>query len=108
MTGFAPAAALWSLLPQDAPSQASGTVATMAANRFVPGVMREACGIDPERPLTVQRAFSRCGHHGVDVKLLIIEDDVKIAAAIKRGLEAEGFTVETAVDGNEGLWFATE
>jgi DNA-binding response OmpR family regulator len=43
-----------------------------------------------------------------DVKLLLIEDDAKIAGAVRRGLEAEGFTVEHAVDGDEGLWFATE
>jgi DNA-binding response OmpR family regulator len=42
------------------------------------------------------------------MKLLLIEDDEKIAAAIKRGLNAEGFTVEVAADGDEGLWLATE
>jgi two-component system OmpR family response regulator len=42
------------------------------------------------------------------VKLLLVEDDTKIAAALKRGLEAEGFAVEVAVDGHDGLWRATE
>ena len=42
------------------------------------------------------------------MKLLLIEDDAKLAAAVKRGLEAEGFAVEVAHDGNEGLWRATE
>jgi two-component system, OmpR family, response regulator len=42
------------------------------------------------------------------VKLLLVEDDRKIATAVKRGLEAEGFTVAVAFDGNEGLWRATE
>jgi two-component system, OmpR family, response regulator len=42
------------------------------------------------------------------VKLLLVEDDKKIATALKRGLEAEGFTVEVAFDGNDGLWMATE
>jgi len=42
------------------------------------------------------------------VKLLLIEDDAKIAGAVRRGLEAEGFTVEHVADGNEGLWLATE
>lgn len=42
------------------------------------------------------------------MKLLLVEDDTKLAAAVKRGLEAEGFTVEVATDGNEGLWRATE
>jgi two-component system OmpR family response regulator len=42
------------------------------------------------------------------VKLLLVEDDTKIGAAVKRGLEAEGFVVDLALDGNDGLWLATE
>lgn len=42
------------------------------------------------------------------MKLLLIEDDKKIATAVKRGLEGEGFSVETAFTGIDGLWMATE
>jgi DNA-binding response OmpR family regulator len=42
------------------------------------------------------------------MKLLVVEDDKKIATALKRGLEAEGFHVEVAFDGEDGLWRATE
>ena len=42
------------------------------------------------------------------MKLLLVEDDRKIAAAVQRGLEAEGFSVELAADGPEGVWMATE
>ena len=42
------------------------------------------------------------------MKLLLIEDDKKIAAAITRGLRADGFTVEVAFNGIDGLWMATE
>jgi two-component system OmpR family response regulator len=42
------------------------------------------------------------------MKLLLIEDDLKIAAAVKRGLEAEGFRVEISADGADGLWRARE
>jgi two-component system, OmpR family, response regulator len=42
------------------------------------------------------------------VKLLLVEDDAKLAAAVRRGLEAEGFDVEVATDGDEGVWRATE
>ena len=42
------------------------------------------------------------------VKILLVEDDKKIATIVKRGLEAEGFTVEVAFDGVDGLWLATE
>ena len=42
------------------------------------------------------------------MKLLLVEDDKKIATVVKRGLEAEGYTVEVAFDGADGLWLATE
>jgi two-component system OmpR family response regulator len=45
---------------------------------------------------------------GPPVKLLLVEDDTKIAAAIVRGLRAEGFAVEVANNGVDGLWTATE
>ena len=42
------------------------------------------------------------------MKVLLVEDDRKIATAVKRGLEAEGFAVEVSFDGADGLWRATE
>ncbi len=42
------------------------------------------------------------------VKVLIVEDDKRIAASVKRGLQAEGFTVDVALTGTDGLWMATE
>ena len=42
------------------------------------------------------------------MKLLLIEDDRKIATAITRGLEGDAFTIEVAFDGTDGLWMATE
>lgn len=42
------------------------------------------------------------------VKILLVEDDKKIATMVRRGLQAEGFTVEVALDGSNGLWLATE
>ncbi len=42
------------------------------------------------------------------MKLLLIEDDTRIAVAVRRGLEAEGFSVEVAHDGDDGLWRAVE
>ena len=42
------------------------------------------------------------------MKLLLVEDDKKIATVVKRGLEGEGFTVEVAFDGADGMWLATE
>ena len=42
------------------------------------------------------------------MKVLMVEDDRKIASAVRRGLQAEGFTVEIAADGLEGSWRAIE
>jgi len=42
------------------------------------------------------------------VRILAIEDQRRLAAALKRGLEAEGFAVDIAGDGEEGLWLARE
>jgi len=41
------------------------------------------------------------------VKVLLVEDEVRLAEAVQRGLAAEGFQVELAHDGNEGLFKAT-
>ena len=41
-------------------------------------------------------------------RVLAVEDQRRLAAAIKRGLEAEGFAVDVASDGEEGLWLARE
>ena len=42
------------------------------------------------------------------MKLLLIDDDDKVTAALSRGLRAEGFVVEVAADGDDGFWKATE
>ncbi|WP_309648942.1 response regulator transcription factor [Nocardioides sp.] len=42
------------------------------------------------------------------MRILMVEDDQHVAAAVKRGLEAEGYVVDVAHDGSEGLWLATE
>jgi DNA-binding response OmpR family regulator len=42
------------------------------------------------------------------VKLLLVDDDATLSAALRRGLTAEGFSVAFAADGPEGLWRARE
>jgi two-component system OmpR family response regulator len=42
------------------------------------------------------------------MKLLVIEDDPKIAGAVTRGFESAGFTVDVATDGDDGWWMASE
>src|SRR5436305_2080594 len=42
------------------------------------------------------------------MRILVVEDEGRIADALKRGLEAEGFAVDVAATGTDGLWLATE
>lgn len=42
------------------------------------------------------------------MRLLVVEDEPRLGAALKRGLEAEGFAVDVATTGTDGLWRARE
>jgi DNA-binding response OmpR family regulator len=42
------------------------------------------------------------------VRVLVVEDERGLAAGLRTGLEAEGFAVDVAPDGPEGLWRASE
>ena len=42
------------------------------------------------------------------MKVLLVEDDQKMAAILQRGLVAESFVVDVAYDGDDGLWKARE
>jgi DNA-binding response OmpR family regulator len=42
------------------------------------------------------------------MRILVVEDEKKVASFIKRGLEEESYVVETAGDGEEGLTLALE
>ena len=42
------------------------------------------------------------------MRLLVVEDGVRLAEGLKRGLEAEGFAVDVALNGTDGLWLARE
>jgi two-component system OmpR family response regulator len=42
------------------------------------------------------------------MRILVVEDEKGLAGGLKRGLEAEGFAVDIALDGTTGLWLARE
>ncbi len=44
-------------------------------------------------------------HYGA-MRVLVVEDERRMAEALRRGLQAEGFAVDLAHDGNEGLHLA--
>src|SRR6478752_207354 len=48
------------------------------------------------------------GRDAGGVRVLVVEDEVRQAAALKRGLEAEGYAVDVASNGTDGLWLASE
>jgi DNA-binding response OmpR family regulator len=42
------------------------------------------------------------------VRVLVVEDEAIMAESLKTGLQEHGFAVDTAADGEEGLWYASE
>lgn len=42
------------------------------------------------------------------MRVLVIEDEVRMARLLKRALEEEGHAVDVAANGPDGLWMATE
>jgi DNA-binding response OmpR family regulator len=42
------------------------------------------------------------------MRVLVVEDEKRLAAGLRIGLEADGFAVDVALNGTEGLWLATE
>jgi DNA-binding response OmpR family regulator len=42
------------------------------------------------------------------MRILVVDDDPRLARAVRRGLEAEGYAVDTAEDAVQGGWLATE
>jgi DNA-binding response OmpR family regulator len=42
------------------------------------------------------------------MRVLVVEDERRLAQTIRRGLEGEGFATDVAFDGDEGLWLAKE
>ena len=42
------------------------------------------------------------------MRVLVVEDEKRLAAGLRNGLEADGFAVDVARDGTDGLWMARE
>lgn len=77
-------------------------------------VIRAVCRVGAESSLKgAEDSFSR-GRIAVrrcdnaSMRVLVVDDEVRLATAVQRGLQAEGFTVDLAHTGTEGLWAATE
>jgi two-component system OmpR family response regulator len=42
------------------------------------------------------------------VRVLVVEDEAAMAAVLRRGLEEDGFAVDVAASGEDGVWYARE
>ncbi len=42
------------------------------------------------------------------MRILVVDDEQRLAAGVRSGLEAEGFAVDVALNGTDGLWMARE
>jgi DNA-binding response OmpR family regulator len=42
------------------------------------------------------------------MRILVVDDDQRLAGALRRGLRREGHAVDVALDGHDGRWLATE
>jgi len=42
------------------------------------------------------------------MRVLVVEDEKRLAAGLRNGLEADGFAVDIALNGTDGLWLAQE
>src|SRR4051812_42448749 len=74
-------------------------------------VMTPLCATGAERRLRagpVCRAlFVGPGWHARDMRVLVVDDERGLVRALKRGLTAEGFAVDVALDGDTGLELAS-
>ena len=42
------------------------------------------------------------------MRVLVVEDEKRLAAGLKKGLEADGYATDVALNGSDGLWMARE
>jgi hypothetical protein len=78
----------------------------MSSNEPRPPAMLAACSTRlraaPRAPIGPRPLKTSFGVQGPTRRILIIEDEGKLAGAPKRGLENEGFAVDLAADGEDG------
>ena len=84
-------------------------VPVKALRGFLPGVPGGAPrGVNAVKTLRGGSFWARASATLEDMRVLVVEDERRLAAAVKRGLEAEGFIVDLAHDGVTGLHLASE
>lgn len=81
-------------------------------NQHTPSLRFSVSGPNQEIQ-SIQRLTNEAAHpctlrEGVVMRILIIEDEPKVARTLIKALEADHFAVDVATDGEEGLQLATE
>lgn len=82
------------------PEEASGHLAAE-----VVGCVRSAGN---RHPAAISHTAHTCGVYCQGVRVLLVEDALRVAAVLKRGLAEEGYAVDVAHDGPTAVWQATE
>ena len=101
--------------PAIAPPATTTATAGTAHRAFLESLVACMLLLCPPRPVKGLRGFlpggslwARASVTLESVRVLVVEDERRLAAAVKRGLEAEGFVVDLAHDGVTGLHLARE
>jgi two-component system OmpR family response regulator len=67
-----------------------------------------ACGTAPRHHIATRRSSN--SHRALEtvlpMRVLVVEDDVKMAGLIRRGLQADGMSADIAARGEDALWMA--
>src|SRR5207302_6900673 len=66
------------------------------------GRRRDDCGRGSHILLSLSASYAPF------VRVLVVEDEIRMASLLKRGLEEEGYAVDVVGDGAEAVWLATE
>src|SRR5439155_23749057 len=58
-----------------------------------------------ERSVNIHPAFTKLVDHS-DMRVLVVEDETRMASLIRRGLTGEGLAADVAATGEDALWLA--
>jgi two-component system OmpR family response regulator len=59
-------------------------------------------------PNRIVGRFAAATPYHADVRVLVVEDETKMSALLRKALELEGYSVDTAATGTDAVWLGTE
>src|SRR5919202_433901 len=81
------------------PAHAASTTSPSPLPRVGPG---QRVGTHPPHPSTSPATHDR----EEPMRVLVVEDEIKMASLIRRGLRSEGLAADVAINGEDALWMA--